>query len=270
MRLSRIRELHEEGARLINRLNLMRLFQEYGVKAPGQAYRRAVRVESGEDPMPDFPPSQMPEWTGGRDEEREILRTAMKDLAEDMGIDADSVDDELGAVLNEEFGAKQERNPDRRESQSIYRQIALRLHPDRGGAMTEPEAQIWYRAQEAYAAGDVLTLKQLWAHIANPEENVLGLSCGEMISSFIETQAQIEALRMLQNSLKREPAWNFSRLKIKQLRSRHMRVEKDLAAQEESIRQELDDLRAECKRLSALQQRWESKRRGGAEQISLF
>src|SRR5260370_12801855 len=169
VRLSRIRELHEEGARLINPLNLMPLFQTSGFKAPGQAYRRAVRVESGEDPMPDFPPSQMPEWTGGRDEEREILRTAMKDLAEDMGIDADSVDDELGAVLNEEFGAKQERNPDRRESQSIYRQIALRLHPDRGGAMTEPEAQIWYPAQEAYAAGDVLTLKQLWAHIANPE-----------------------------------------------------------------------------------------------------
>ena len=194
----------------------------------------------------------------------------MKDLAEDMGIDSDSVDDELDAVLDNEFGAKQERTPDRRECQSIYRQIALRLHPDRGGAMTEPEAQIWYRAQEAYAAGDVLTLKQLWAHIANREENVSGLSCGEMILSFLETQAQIEALRMLRNSLKREPAWNFSRLKIKQLRARHMRAEKDLAAQEESIRQALDNLRTECRRLSALQQRWESKHSGGAEQINLF
>src|SRR4029077_18293438 len=76
------------GARLINRLNLMRLFQQHGVKAPGQAYRRAVRVESGEDTMPDFPPSETPEWTSGRDGEREILRTAMKGLAEDLGIDA--------------------------------------------------------------------------------------------------------------------------------------------------------------------------------------
>jgi Plasmid pRiA4b ORF-3-like protein len=270
VRLSRIRELHEEGARLMNRLNLMRLFQEHGVKAPGHAYRRAVRVESGEDPMPDFPASKTAEWTGEGEEEWEILRTAMKDLAEDMGIDSDSMDDELDAVLDKEFGAKQERTPDRRECQSIYRQIALRLHPDRGGAMTEPEAQIWYRAQEAYAAGDVLTLKQLWAHIANREENVSGLSCGEMILSFLETQAQIEALRMLRNSLKREPAWNFSRLKIKQLRARHMRAEKDLAAQEESIQQALDNLRAECTRLSALQQRWESKHSGGAEQINLF
>jgi hypothetical protein len=220
--------------------------------------------------MPDFPPSRMPERTGERDEEREILRTAMKSLAEDMGIDADSVDDEVDAMLDGEFGGKQERTADRRECQSIYRQIALRLHPDRGGPMTEPEAQIWYRAQEAYAAGDVLTLKQLWSHIANREENLSGLSCGEMILSFIETQAQIEALHMLRNSLKREPAWNFSRLKIKQLRSRHMRVEKDLAAQEESLRQELADLRAECRRFAALQQRWESRRHGGAEQISLF
>jgi hypothetical protein len=36
--------------------------------------------------------------------------------------------------------------------QSIYRQIGLRLHPDRGGTMTEREAQIWYRAQEAYGS----------------------------------------------------------------------------------------------------------------------
>jgi Plasmid pRiA4b ORF-3-like protein len=270
VRLSRIRELHEEGARLINRLNLMRLFQQHGVKTPGQAYRRAVRVEAGEDPMPDFPPSRMPEPTGGRDEAREILRTAMKSLAEDAGIDADSVDDEVDAILDGEFGGKQERTADRRECQSIYRQIALRLHPDRGGAMTEPEAQIWYRAQEAYAAGDVLTLKQLWSHITNSNEVVSRLSCSEMISSLIETQAQMEALRMLRNSLKREPAWNFSRLTDKQLRSRHLRVEKDLAAQEESIGQELEDLNAECNRLSVLQQRWESKHVGAATQINLF
>jgi Plasmid pRiA4b ORF-3-like protein len=270
VRLSRIRELHEEGARLINRLNLMRLFQQHGVKTPGQAYRRAVRVEAGEDPMPDFPPSRMPERTGGQDEERQILRTAMKSLAEDMGIDADSVDDEVDAMLDGEFGEKQERTADRRECQSIYRQIALRLHPDRGGPMTETEAQIWYRAQEAYAAGDVLTLKQLWSHIANSNEFVSELSCSEMVSSLIETQAQIEALRMLRNSLKREPAWNFSRLTDKQLRSRHLRVEKDLTAQEESIRRELDDLHAECSRLSVLQQRWESKHHRAAEQINLF
>jgi hypothetical protein len=220
--------------------------------------------------MPDFPPSETPEWTSGRDGEREILRTAMRGLAEDLGIDADSMDDELDAMLDEEFAEKRERTPDRRECQSIYRQIALRLHPDRGGTMTEPEAQIWYRAQEAYAAGDVLTLKQLWSHIANPDENVSGLSCGEMISSLIETQAQLEALRVLRNSLKREPAWNFSRLTNKQLRSRQVRVEKDLAAQEESIRQELDHLRVECRRLSAWQQRWESKHLGAAEQINLF
>ena len=36
----------------------------------------------------DFPPSETPEWTSGRDGEREILRTAMKGLAEDLGIDA--------------------------------------------------------------------------------------------------------------------------------------------------------------------------------------
>jgi hypothetical protein len=270
VRLTRLRELHEEGARLINRLNLMRQFQEHGIKAPGHAYCRAVRVESGEDPMPDFPPSETPERTGELDGEREALRSAMKGLAEGMGIDPDLIEEELDAMLDEQFSEQSKRIPDRRECQSIYRQIALRLHPDRGGTMDEPEAQIWYRAQEAYAAGDVLTLKQLWAHIANSDQNIIGISCGEMIASLIEVQAQMEALRALRTSLKREPAWNFSKLTAKQLRSREVRVEKDLTAQEKSIEQELDALRQECRRLLSLQQRWESKHRRTAEQMNLF
>jgi hypothetical protein len=48
------------------------------------------------------------------------------------------------------------------------------------------------------------------------------------------------------------------------------RVEKDLAAQEESIGEELDDLRTECSRLLSLQQHWESKHRRTAEQMNLF
>jgi pRiA4b ORF-3-like protein len=270
VRLSRIRELQEEGARLVNRLNLVRQFQRHGVKTPGQAYRKAVRVETGEDPTPDFSPSEEPECTAGPTGEREVLRTAMRGLAEDIGIDADLVEEELEAMLDEELGERQPKAPGRRECQSIYRQIALRLHPDRGGAMTEGDAQIWYRAQEAYGIGDVLTLKQLWSQLTHSDEHVSGLSCGEMISSLIETQAQLEALRVLKSSLKRQPAWNFSRLTEKQLRSRQMRVEKDLVAQEESIRHELDRLRVECRRLSMLQQRWESKHCGTAEQISLF
>src|SRR5207253_10820289 len=83
--------------------------------------------------------------------------------------------------------------------------------------------------------------------------------------SIIETQAQMAALRTVRESLKREPAWNFSRLSDKQLRSRRRRVEQDLVEQEQSTRQELEDLRLECERLSALQRRWESKHRGAKE-----
>jgi hypothetical protein len=157
-----------------------------------------------------------------------------------------------------------------RDCQSIYRQIALRLHPDRGGAMSEAEAQVWYRAQEAYAARDVLTLRQLWSRVSDQDHNGSQLSCSDMISSILETQAQIAALQMLRESLKREPAWNFSRIKNKQLRSRQARVEKELIEQEESILEELQELRNECERLAGLQRRWESKRQGTAEQINLF
>ncbi len=271
VRLSTIRALHEEMARLVSRLNLMREFQNHGVKAPGAAYHRAMRVETGEDPMPDFPPPPISQPNSSSDEELEFLRTAIKGLAQDMGLDGDSIEEQLDTMLaGAEEGEKDFNKEDRQESQSVYRQIALRLHPDRGGTMAEPEAKIWYRAQEAYAAGDVLTLRQLWSRLTDHSEHVLQLSCGDMIKSIIETQAQMAALRTVRESLKREPAWNFSRLSDKQLRSRRRRVEQDLVEQEQSTRQELEDLRLECERLSALQRRWESKHRGAKEQIDLF
>jgi hypothetical protein len=268
VRLSRIRELHEEAGRLVNRLNLMHEFQKHGIKAPGAAYRRAVRVEAGEEPMPDFPPPSAAERSHESDGEREFLKTAIQDLAEDMGFDPDLIEEELDTML--EDAGKTSAAPNRQECQSIYRQIALRLHPDRSGAMSEAEAQIWYRAQEAYAAADVLTLRQLWSQVADHAENISELSCGDMIAGVIETRAQIAALLALRESLKREPAWNFSRLSKKQLRSRELRIERDLAKQEESIRRELEGLRAQCERLAALKQSWESKNRAAVEQMNLF
>lgn len=266
VRLSRVRELHEEMAKLVNRLKLVGAFQRHGVKAPGAAYRQAVRVETGEEPMPDFPPPSAREQKES-EEERNFLRAAMKSLGAEMGlgaIDDDELDQMCEDMDHEDGGAGH------RDCQSIYRQIALRLHPDRGGAMSEAEAQVWYRAQEAYAARDVLTLRQLWSRVSDQDHNGSQLSCSDMISSILETQAQIAALQMLRESLKREPAWNFSRIKNKQLRSRQARVEKELIEQEESILEELQELRNECERLAGLQRRWESKRQGTAEQINLF
>jgi hypothetical protein len=274
VRLSRIRELHEEIARLANRLNLVSAFQKHGVKTPGAAYRRAVRVETGEDPMPDFPPPSARERRElarerelESEEEHEFWRATMRSLGAGMGlgsIDDDDLDEMCEQMRREEEGSGPQ------EYQKIYRQIALRLHPDRSGAMSESEAQIWYRAQEAYADRDLLTLRQLWSRISNQNHNGVELSCSDIIASILETQAQITALQVLRESLKREPAWNFCRLTLKQLRSRQLRVEKDLIEQEEAIQEELEQLRNECERLSALQQRWETKNRGAAEQISLF
>jgi Plasmid pRiA4b ORF-3-like protein len=271
VRLSRIRELHEKVAKLASRLNLMREFQNHGVKTPGAAYHRAVRVETGEDPMPDFPPPPVSHLNPESIEERELLRAAMRGLAEDMGLDSDSIEDELDTMLGEpEEDRQRPKKEGYQECQSLYRQIALRLHPDRGGTMSEAEAQIWYRAQDAYAAHDVLTLRQLWSRIADQSNSLFQLSCGDMIAAIIETETQIAALRALRDSLKREPAWNFSRLTAKQLQSRRIRVEKDLVEQEASIREQLEELRRQCEHFSELRQRWEAKNRGPVAQMNLF
>ncbi len=270
VQLSRLRELQEESARLISRLNLMRQFQAYGVKEFGRAYARALRVETGEDPMPDFPPPPVADRSHPSPGSQEFFKEAMRVLAEDIGLDPGWVEDELESMVDEELSEDGTARPTAKEAQSIYRQIALRLHPDRGGAMTESEAQIWYRAQEAYQFGDVLTLRQLWLQITGKDQTTKQLTCAQMIAAIFETQAQTSALQMLRNNLKREPAWSFSRLTPKQLRSRRARVEKDIAAQEEIAREELEALRAECTRLARRQSRWEAKHKGSAEQLGLL
>ena len=267
--MSRIREIHEECMRLLNRLSLVQQFREHGVKSEGQAYRRAVRVETGEDPMPDFPPPPIDHTTDMPEGFREIFKDAMRGMVDEMGLDADEMETEVNNFLAGVTPGKGN-TANHEECRSIYRQIALRLHPDRGGKMNEPEARIWFRAQDAYECGDLLTLRQLSAQITNSDQEGPQISCQEIIDRILETQAQIASLTMLRDTFRRELAWNFSRLTGKKLRSRQDRMARELAAQEATAREELEELRAECARLGKAQERWESKRGKRSSQMDLF
>jgi hypothetical protein len=54
VRLSRMRELHEEGARLTNRLNLMRQFQQDGSRLPARLTAGLSESSRGKIPCPTF------------------------------------------------------------------------------------------------------------------------------------------------------------------------------------------------------------------------
>jgi hypothetical protein len=267
--MSRIREIHEECMRLLSRLSLVQQFKEHGVKSEGLAYRRAVRVETGEDPMPDFPPPPIDHSTDMPEGFQEIFKDAMRGVVDEMGLDADEMETEVENIL-EGFTPGKGDKANHEQCRAIYRQIALRLHPDRGGAMNEPEARIWYRAQDAYESGDLLTLRQLWAQITGNDQEGPQISCQEIINRIFETQAQIASLSVLRNTFRHEPAWNFSRLTGKKLRSRQNRVERELAAQEAAVREELEEVRTECARLKKAQERWEAKRGNRPDQMDLF
>jgi hypothetical protein len=267
--MSRIREIHEECMRLLSRLSLVQQFREHGVKSEGQAYRRAVRVETGEDPMPDFPPPPIDHSTDIPEGFREIFKDAMRGIAHEVGLDDNEIEREVDDFLDG-ITPGTGHTANHEECRAIYRRIALRLHPDRGGTMNEPEARIWYRAQDAYESGDLLTLRQLWAQITDSDQEGPQISCQEIINRIVETRAQIASLNVLRDAFRREPAWNFSRLTGKKLRTRQDRMERELTAQEAAAREELKELRAECARLEKAQERWEAKRRNRSEQMDLF
>jgi hypothetical protein len=251
VQLSRIQESQEQVWKLLNRLSMAQQLMVFGNMTSKAAYQRALRIESGEEEMPDFsPPPSSPHDENGYDDTEpfegetdidEIFRDMMRDMARDMGIDEDGIEEGLDSVMNERSTAHREVQ---KECQALYRQIARSLHPDRGQAMSEAEARLWYRAQDAYAAHDALTLKQIWTQINDPEHQLL--SCSDILQAMKAVELQIQSLILLRNSFTETPHWNFSRLTPKKQAARARRVEKDLKKQEQEILEQLEDLKFDC------------------------
>jgi Plasmid pRiA4b ORF-3-like protein len=121
IRMSRLRNLSEECAVLVTRLNLTQQFQEHGVKHPGCAYGKAVRVETGREPMPDFPPQDFAKAPDEPSEADEMLRQAARDLASHLGLPHDSLDEEVNNVLSDQSAGTPIHPALREECRSIYR-----------------------------------------------------------------------------------------------------------------------------------------------------
>lgn len=69
---------------------------------------------------------------------------------------------------------------ERRELKTLYRKLALRLHPDITGNTDERRRKLWLEASEAYKCGDLQTLRTIRLLIGNessendlPDENIL-------------------------------------------------------------------------------------------------
>jgi Plasmid pRiA4b ORF-3-like protein len=263
-RFSILRELQQEIDWLTARLALVQKLMQHGVRPVGRAYFQALLIESGQAAYPDFPPERdeptpQPEMVFDRETIREFISAASDE----------SLTEEEMESLTEDVLQETGKRDLRSECKSLYRKIVSLLHPDRAGEMTPERKDLWLRAQEAYADGDVLSLRSILDRCgAGVRDHYL--TCSEIIEAIAAATMQQQAIEMFRERVAREPTWNFGRLSEKKRKSRLRRVTKDLDQEEDTLNNQLAELQRECQSLEGQAQAWESQQTSATVQLDLF
>ena len=135
--------------------------------------------------------------------------------------------------------------------------------------MTAERKDLWLRTQDAYADGDVLSLRSILDRCgAGPHDQ--HLTCSEIIDAIAEATIQLQAIEMFSEREANEPSWNFCRLNEKKRKSRLRRVTNDLDEEENNLRIQLAELQRECRSLERAAKDWESEHGRRTMQMDLF
>lgn len=266
-RFSVMRELHQEIDWLTARLALVQKLMQHGIRPVGKAYLQALRIEAGESPYPDFPPErdEIPPRTAAEPEnlfDRETIRNFISGAGDEL------TEEEVESLTEDVLEAAGERDLVS-ECKSLYRKIVSLLHPDRAGEMTAQRKDLWLRAQDAYADGDVLSLRSILDRCGAGTRDQY-LTCSEVIEAIAQATIQLQAIEMFRERETNEPSWDFNRLSEKKRKSRLRRVTKDLDEEEDNLRIQLAELQRECQSLEDDAKEWESEREGTSVQLDLF
>ena len=150
---------------------------------------------------------------------------------------------------------------------SLYRKIALLLHPDLAGVLTKQELELWYQAQRAYAEKDVLALETILARCDRVGTNSLSMS--ELRAFVRRANSRLATLRQSIAILAEASSWRFLLLSSAELEIRSRNVRRELEGINRGLRHEMTIMENELARIEALAERWLRRRYGEAKQLAL-
>ena len=266
-RFSVMREFQQEIDWLTARLTLVQKLMQHGIRPVGRAYLQALRIEAGEVPYPDFPPEREEIPPEGAEPENIFDRETIRDFISETA--NEPMTDEEVESLTEDVLQEAGKRDLVSECKSLYRKIVTMLHPDRAGEMTAERKDLWLRAQDAYADGDVLSLRSILDRCGAGTRDQY-LTCSEIIDAIGQATIQLQAIEMFREHEVNEPSWDFCRLTEKKRKSRLRRVTKDLDEEENNLRIQLTELQRECQSLEEEAKDWESEQGDGSVQLDLF
>ena len=150
---------------------------------------------------------------------------------------------------------------------SLYRKIALLLHPDLAGVLTKQELELWYQAQRAYAEKDVVVLETILARCDRVGTNSLSLS--ELRVFVRQANARLATLRQSIALVVKSPGWRFLVLSPAEVTVRLKDVRRELEEVIRGLRREATIMERELARIETLADRWVRRRKGAGKQLAL-
>jgi hypothetical protein len=150
---------------------------------------------------------------------------------------------------------------------SLYRRIALLLHPDLAGVLTNRELELWYQTQRAYEQKDVAALETILARCDRVGMNILSVS--ELRAFARQANARLATLRQSIDGFARLSSWRFLLLSSSEVKVRLRSVRRELEGVIRGLMREAAMMENELARIEAQAERWMRRRKGEGKQLAL-
>ncbi len=254
------------------RLSVIQGLTRHGIKHVAAAFFWFQEIEREQAAIP---PYVRRAW------EEVIVRPAAKPRAQEaksgqFGAGSDDLDDEgaeewssssfdeVSADLTElDSGERTEFS----RHKSLYRKIALLLHPDLAGVLTKQELELWYQAQRAYEDRDVIALETILARCDRVGTNSLTLS--ELRVFVQQANLRRSTLRQSIVALAELPSWRFLLLSSSEVSARLAGVRRELKGVIRGLKNEATMMEDELGKIEQRAERWARRRKQAEKQLML-
>jgi hypothetical protein len=270
--LSERRSVEEKIWGLRARLSAIQGLTQHGIKNVAAAFFWFQEIEHDRLAIPPYVKRAWEEVTVGRPSKRKTGGVESGRFNEGPEGDDDEgfvdwSEEAGGAVpLDDVAGGSEPEREDSRHK-SLFRKIALLLHPDRAGVLTKQELELWYQAQQAYAEKDVIALETILARCDRVGTNSRTLS--ELRAFVRQANARLATLQQSVAILAEAPSWHFLILSSIQLKDRLREVRKDLQGIIRGLSHEATSMENELARIAERAKRWTRRRKGEEKQLAL-
>ena len=270
--LSERRSIEERISCLRARLSAIQGLTQHGIQNVAAAFFWFHEIEQDRTSIPPYVRRAWEEVTVGRPERQRAhgVESGRFGRQADDDNNFSGPDDLSGSAFAKDSSNRPD--PDRSEREetprhkSLYRKIALLLHPDLAGTLSKQELELWYQAQRAYEEKDLVTLETILARCDRAGTNSLTLS--ELREFVRQAHSRLATLQRSNAGLAELLSWRFLLLNSSEQKIRLRDVRRQLERVIRGLAREAMMLENELEKIAARADRWLLRRKEAEPQLA--